>query len=347
MAFGMVGIARLVRHAAGSLVVVAAAASAMPVAAQEPPPAARGEPEMTPAEREWQLILDEMIPKLVRFRGLPDEEKRKETFRAELARIGEYVRKHQTTEPVAAATARVFMANQILAQALRREREAIEVLRDVAQKCEDVVLAGFAAVTAGDLLLRLGDETGLRALRELYGARPDKDPQFLARLDDQLRQIRLQPGRPFPDLPLADLAGRKIEPAQLRGRLTIVLVFNLDHEASREEFERLVALRKELADPGLGALAISVDKEVERVRKEAERLEVDFPIDCSGREWEGPAVKELGLTGIPATFLLDPDGTLLYSRNAVVGPELKALVEEHLGLLRAEGRLPPKPPQQK
>jgi len=322
------------------LIVSLGIAAAAAPARQEPPTAQGHDAQSTPAEREWQKITDEIVPKLVRFKGLAPEEKRKETFRAELARIGEFVRQYQASEPFYAASARVFMATQILAPALHRDREAVEVLVEVARGTEDEVLAGVAAVHAGELLLKLGDEGTLRALRDLYAGREKHDPQFLQRLDELCRQVRLQPGRPFPDLPLADLSGLKIEPASLRGRLLVVLVFNVEHEASMAEFEGLAALLAARKDPGLGALGISVDLDPKRLKEEAERLKVAFPIDGSGKGWEGPAVKELGLTGIPATFLVDPKGTILFTRIGPAGPELGPLVDHHLEQLREQGLLP-------
>ena len=75
--------------------------AAAPASAFQVPPSARGDDAApTPAEREWQDIQDELIPKLVQFRALPEAEKRKETFRAELSRIGEFVRKYQAVDPL-------------------------------------------------------------------------------------------------------------------------------------------------------------------------------------------------------------------------------------------------------
>lgn len=317
-----------------------AAATAVPPAAAPPRQESAAE---SAAEREWEAILDELVPRLVSFKALPEEEKRKQTFRAELARIGDFVRRHQAAEPFLAANARVFMATQILGQALRREREAIEVLRDVAANTSSPVLAGIAAIHAGDFLLRLGDEQGLQELRTLYAARAEREEQCLKRLDELCRQVRLQPGRRFPELELVGLDGRRIEAAALRGTLLVVLVFNLDHEPSRGEFRQLAQLLTARKDPALQALAISVDPDREKVRKEAERLGAAFPIDCSGREWEGPAVQALGVNTIPMTFLLDPEGTILFTRSAVVGVELGAIVDQFLAELREKGELPPKP----
>src|SRR5688572_20170144 len=301
---------------------------------------AQDETPSTPAEREWQRITDEVIPKLVAFKALPPEEQKKETFAAELARIAEFVRGHAVKEPAVAARARVFMATKVLADALKRDREAVEVLRDVAAKCtaEEEMLAGTAALGAGDLLFKLGDDPGLRELRELYAGRPSHDALFLQRLDQLCKLVRLQPGRPFPELALAGLDGKPIPATALRGRLLVVLLFNLDHSVSHDAFVQLGSLLDERADPGLGALGISVDKDKAAVAKELARFKTPFPIDCSGLEWEGPAVQELGISKLPALFLLDPKGVILFARLGSWDPaQLPKLLDEQLVRLRAEG----------
>ncbi|MBM4014643.1 MAG: TlpA family protein disulfide reductase [Planctomycetes bacterium] len=298
---------------------------------------------VTPAEREWQSITDDLTPKLVRLRELSEEERRKQTFRAELARIGEFVRRFQATEPDLAASARVFMATQVLWRGLRRDREAVEVLRDVAAQATGQVVAGLAALNAGEILLKSVDETGLTELRELYAARKDADPVFVAALDGLRRQVRIQPGRQFPQLPLKDLAGAPIDAAAWKGSLVVLLVFNVEAPSARAELHGLGAALAKVKDPALRAVGLSLDRDRKLLLDELAKLPVAFPIDCSGMEWEGAAVKELGLTQIPSTIVIDPAGKILFSRIGAVGPELEPLLVEWLAGLRASGDLPARP----
>jgi peroxiredoxin len=307
-------------------------------------PSARPQPEsLTPAEREWQSLYEELVVKLVNFKALPEAEQRKETFALELARIDGYVRKFEKTDPWSATNARVFMAVQILGPALHRERDAVAILSNVALQSSSSDLAGIAAQQAGEFLLRLGDEEGLTALRNGYAERPERDAAIATRLAQLCRQVRLQPGRPFPALPLADLDGQKIELAGMKGKLVALLVFNLDHEGSRQRLEQLARWLAQRADPGVAAVGISLDKDPERVRRDAVKVRATFPIDCSGKEWEGPAVKELALTTIPALFVLDPDGRILVARPIQPAADLAALLDDEVRKQRTAGKLPPKP----
>lgn len=300
-------------------------------------------PELSPAEIEWQQITDEVTPKLVELRRLPEEERKKQTFRSELARIGEFVRKYQVTEPDVAASARIFMATQVLWRGLRRDREAIEVLRDVTAHATGGVVAGLAALNAGEILLKLADESGLKELREIYAGRADADALFVAALDGLCRQVRIQPNRPFPAVELRDLAGQVIDQTAWRGKLVVLLAFSVEAEAARAALGGLAQALTTLADPGLQAIGLSVDRDRARLLAELEKLGVAFPVDFSGKEWDGPAVTELGLTQVPATIVIGPTGKIVFSRVGDVGAELAPLLEELLSSLRASGEMPARP----
>src|SRR6185436_1382217 len=144
---------------------------------------------------------------------------------------------------------------EILKGALERDREAVQMLREVAQTAGNVSVAGLAALRAGQLLLALGDEAALQELRDLYAGRTDRDELFVHGLDGLCRKVRLQPGRLFPDLKLVDQAGKPFSLATCRGKLLLFLIFNVEHQASKAQLERVATLaqepRAELAIVGL------------------------------------------------------------------------------------------------
>lgn len=317
----------------------AAPPSAPPTA---PPTAPAGDDAArSPAEIEWQKITDDLTPKLVALRELPAEERKKVTFRAELARIGEFVRKYQQSEPDVAASARVFMATQVLWKGLGRDAQAVDVLRDVTATAQGGVVAGLAALSAGEILLRAGDEPALRQLFDLYVRRADADALFREALLGLCRQVRLQPGRPFPAVELHDLGGRRLDAAELRGKLVVLLAFSVEAPVARDALVELVRGVAALADPAVAPIGLSLDLDRKKLLATLDELGVKFPVDCSEKGFEGPAVSELGLTQIPTLIVLDPKGTILYSRASVVGVELQSLLTEYLAQLRQSGELPP------
>jgi peroxiredoxin len=289
------------------------------------------------ASAEWQQILDELTPKLVAHRKAPPEERKKESFTAERARLQDFFRRYEKSEPELAWSARVWLATNVLRDALEQERDAADELVTIAKDSASGDAATLAAVQAGDGLLKLGDEAGLERLRAIYAARADRNRPVADHLADLCRQVRVRPGRPFPELALTDLSGKAIDWKALRGQVVLVVVFNVESDPSREALARAAGLAKLHAGDGLAVVGISLDVDRARLVAELERLKANFPVDFTGKEWKAPAAKELGLSQIPALFLLDPKGTILEARRGPMAEGFDAIVERSLRAAR-EGK---------
>ena len=291
----------------------------------------------SPASVEWQTILDELTPRLVAHRTASPEERKKETFTAERARLQEFFRRYEKSEPELAWSARVWLATNVLRDALELERDAADELLVVAKESTSGEAATLAAIQAGDGLLKLGDEAGLERLLEIYKARADRSAPVEAHVADLCRQVKLRPGRPFPELALTDLSGKAIDWKALRGRVVLIVVFNVESDPARAALARAAALAKLHSGDGLAVVGISLDVDRARLVAELERLKATFPVDFTGKEWKAPAAKALGLSQIPVTFLLDSKGTILEARRGPMTEEFDALVDRSLQAAR-EGK---------
>jgi peroxiredoxin len=299
------------------------------------PPSIQDKP--SPAGAEWQRILEELTPKIVAHRGATPEQKAKESFAAERARVLEFFHKYEKSEPDLAWSARVWLATNVVRDALQLDRDAADELTAVTKDSASAEAATLAAIQGADTLLKLGDEAGLERLRDLYEARADRSAPIAARVAVLCRQVKLRPGRPFPELALTDLAGKRVDWKALRGQVVLVVAFNVESDPSRQALARAAALAKRHAADGLAVVGISLDVDRARLTTELERLKTDFPVDFSGKEWNAPAAKELGLTQIPATFLLDAKGTILEARRVPVADDFDAIVERSLRAARTGG----------
>jgi peroxiredoxin len=286
------------------------------------------------ASAEWQRILDELTPKLVAHRTAPPEERKKETFAAERARVLDFFRRNEKSEPELAWSARVWLATNVLRDALELERDAADELVTIAKESSSGEAAALAAIQAGDGLLKLGDEAGLERLREIYAARADRSQPVAAHVADLCRQVKLRPGRPFPELALNDLSGKPIDWKALRGQVVLVVVFNVESDPARAALARAAELAKLHAGDGLAVVGISLDVDRAHLVAELERLKATFPVDFTGKEWNAPAAKELGLAQIPVMFLLDPKGTIVEARRGPVAEGFDAVVERSLRAAR-------------
>src|SRR5258706_9038060 len=57
----------------------------------------------------------------------------------------------------------------------------------------------------------------------------------------------------------------------------------------------------------------SLDQDVAAMRKVAQEKGFDWPQMCDGMRWDSPAAKSWGVNGIPSTFIIGPDGDVLWN----------------------------------
>ncbi|MBT9370655.1 DsbE family thiol:disulfide interchange protein [Rhizobium sp. CSW-27] len=122
-------------------------------------------------------------------------------------------------------------------------------------------------------------------------------------------------GKPAPSLSLPPLEGSEtpaLTDAAIRGKLTLVNVFASWCVPCRQEHPLL----KELAgDPRLTIVGINYkDRNDNALRFLGE---LGNPYDAIGVDPNGKAAIDWGVYGIPESYLVGPDGTILYKR---VGP---------------------------
>ncbi|MGY2128866.1 TlpA family protein disulfide reductase [Blastococcus sp. SYSU DS0617] len=135
--------------------------------------------------------------------------------------------------------------------------------------------------------------------------------------------------RPAPVLSGPTLDGGHVDLADLRGSVVLVNVWASWCAPCREEMPLLDATAREWAPQGLRIVGVDVNDEDDAAREFLAGLGgVSFPsvVDADGRlslEW--------GTTGVPETFVVDRDGTVVAKR---FGPVTSAwLAEDVLPLL--------------
>jgi cytochrome c biogenesis protein CcmG/thiol:disulfide interchange protein DsbE len=170
------------------------------------------------------------------------------------------------------------------------------------------------AVTARRLgvLLPLIAFAGLAALflYRLYAGDPQRLPSALI-------------GRPAPTVSLPALPGLQregkplpgIEPALLRGEVTVVNVFASWCAPCREEHPALMALSRE---PNLRILGLNYKDRNDAALKFLDQL--GNPYAAVGVDASGRAGIEWGVYGVPETFILRPDGTISYKYVGPINP---------------------------
>jgi len=145
----------------------------------------------------------------------------------------------------------------------------------------------------------------------------------------------LQAGAPAPPLRLPALGGQEVDLQSFSGRVVLVNFWASWCGPCVEEMPSLENLYRTLSPRGLVVLGVAADEDEGALRAFLARAPVTFPVlrDPGGRR----AGARFGVTGYPATFLVDGAGVI---RQVFLGPvrwDTPAAVS-HIGGLLAPPR---------
>ena len=182
----------------------------------------------------------------------------------------------------------------------------------------------------GQSLIRLirfdeAEET-LEGLKD--GPRKKEAKKALAVLE-KVRQIKPEVGQPAPDINFKTIDGRMVNLSQLRGRVVLIDFWATWCVPCKEEMPNVIKTYEEYKAQGFEIVGISLDKSKESLEKYIAENKMTWPQYYDGKGWENLISKYYGVTGIPATFLIDQRGNI--ASTTASGHGLSAAVK---GLLR-------------
>ena len=161
----------------------------------------------------------------------------------------------------------------------------------------------------------------------LKGKYPNHD--FVRHLDDKLRGAVFA-GMEAPDIELKDRDGNLRRLSDLRGKVVLIDFWASWCGPCRRENPNVVRIYKKYKDMGFDIFSVSLDNNRDKWLQaiEADGLEwVNHVSDLRG--WSSAGGRLYGVTSIPATVLVDTDGTIL-ARN-LRGVELENKLKEIFG----------------
>jgi len=134
-----------------------------------------------------------------------------------------------------------------------------------------------------------------------------------------------------PDVTMPTLAGAPLAMKDLKGKLVLVNFWATWCVPCQWEMPLMDTLYKAYRDRGFVILAISLDQgDVDRVRAFVKDKKLTYPIGLDPRH---EVARQFGITGLPATLLVGPDGYLkgvTYGPKEWNGKEARALIESLL-----------------
>lgn len=135
-------------------------------------------------------------------------------------------------------------------------------------------------------------------------------------------------GSVAPDFSAPDPSGKMVSLKQCMGKVTLIDFWASWCNPCRAENPNNVALYNEFHAKGLNIIGVSLDKDGAKWKEAIAKDKLAWPQISNLKYWDEPIRVTYGVESIPATFLLDANGTVV--AKDLTGAALKAKVAELL-----------------
>jgi peroxiredoxin len=168
----------------------------------------------------------------------------------------------------------------------------------------------------------------LKQARSHFDAKMD-GTVFVNQVDELIEKLsHLQPGEVAPDFALPDSLGNEVKLSNFRGHYTLVDFWASWCPDCRKENPNVVAAYERFHDKGLEILGVSLDRERDPWLNAIAKDGLTWTHVTDLQSWKSPVAELYAIRWIPTSYLLDPDGRVLY--QGLEGEELHEKLSELL-----------------
>lgn len=138
----------------------------------------------------------------------------------------------------------------------------------------------------------------------------------------------VQIGKIAPDFTAPNPEGQNISLKESLGKVTVIDFWASWCKPCRIENPNVVAMYNELHSKGLNIIGVSLDQDGDKWKEAIVKDKLTWSHVSNLKHWEEPIAIQYGITGIPATLILDAQGKIV--AKDLRGAQLKAKVQELL-----------------
>jgi thiol-disulfide isomerase/thioredoxin len=142
---------------------------------------------------------------------------------------------------------------------------------------------------------------------------PDSEPAKIMKHQEEAKKVKgaLVEGAKFPDFAEKDVAGQPFSIANYKGKVVLLDFWATWCPPCRAELPNVIKIYEAYHKQGLEIMGISLDQDKEKLLSFTKDKNMPWPQYFDGLLWENKLAVKYGVSSIPATYLLDGQGTII------------------------------------